>query len=56
MEVSQGYPFHPTAVSVPKTKTGALARLDKRMFFGNSSGLLMYDGANWRTFPYRGER
>ena len=30
--------------------------LDKRMFFGNSSGLLMYDGANWRTFSRPGER
>ena len=29
---------------------------DKRMFFGNSSGLLMYDGAHWQTFSTPGER
>lgn len=28
----------------------------RRMFFGNSSGLLMYDGAHWQTFSIPGER
>ncbi|MCB0578975.1 MAG: hypothetical protein KDD10_06655 [Phaeodactylibacter sp.] len=29
---------------------------DKRMYFGNSGGLLMYDGANWQCFSTPGQR
>lgn len=29
---------------------------DKRMYFGNSGGLLMYDGTNWQCFSTPGQR
>ncbi|MCB9290392.1 MAG: hypothetical protein H6560_23985 [Lewinellaceae bacterium] len=29
---------------------------DRRMYFGNSGGLLMYDGTHWYTFPLPGGR